>query len=1140
MLKLNTNTNVKEAVYTHSGSDYGIALGNNKVYQALSSGTYSVFDPATSTFTYKNNGFGVLGIATDSAGNVIVGQYGGAGRVYKYAPDGTLIWSSVSQTGGSEVRGVVVDSDDNVWTIHRTSNNIAKYNGTDGTPLGVFPVGNQPYTYSDATGLGLRTSITLTGTWTVIYDSGSAGTSWGRISWNSNVPAGGSIETKTRTAETVDGLQLATYQSVSSGIDFSANGRYIQIEIRLKANPSKESPILYDLTVEQASESSISGMVFDDSNANGAKDSGESGLSRINIQLTRILSPGVESPVSSTVTDANGNYNFMGLISGDYKVEANFSGFARSQTYPAGGTPHFIVFSGSAIGGKDFGAQPIAGGEIRGNKFNDSNSDGIQNPGEESISGVTICLWPSSRCTVTGDSGDYAFVDVPLETQTVYELVPTGYGNTTPTMISVTVNSGDIKTENFGNRKLVPPLPDVIVPGAINENGVPGVFVDNTLVIRKDLSGISGTIIGVKLTLELADGTIKTANMAKLGVTNVWEATLAPSFPSGAARMTFEVDIDPTGPGSEDAIQIGDIVFLDPSGQIRSKCTNAPINGATATLLIESPPNSGNFVPSPAAFQTEPNPQITGEDGKYAWMASAGRYKVRAERDGYVSEESRVVEVPPAVTGLDLELACLNEPPVAVDDTVTTDEDILVTVNVTLNDNDPDGNLNVTSTIITSNPSHGNVVSIGDGKFTYSPNANFNGLDSFTYKICDTAGECDTATVTVNVNPVNDAPVVSIDRTDQTVQYSDGISTVTVSGIDIDTSPLTISTSWNKDGGTEQIGLPGGLTLSSGNCNAGGPPTTCTWTLEGKANVSAGNYNITFKVSDGIDERSKHTILIIKLEDSMITFDDSNPLAVKVAAAGGKSGVFSLKVNVKESMPDLSAILAPFPGDINLAVVSVSLVPVGPGSNVNPASPCSRTVTGTGYDATLTLDCGFNSVEVNTYEVMVSVNGGYYIGSGENVLVVYDPSLGFTTGGGTFLWPETGEKTNFGYTMKYNKKGANIQGSLVLVRHLPDGTIYRVKSNALYGLSLGELSSVGWASFSGKATYLEPGWTDPKGNHEFIVYVEDRNEPGNGIDRFWIRVKGQDGKPIAAMSLNDPSSTNAIALSGGNIVVPHK
>jgi hypothetical protein len=187
---------------------------------------------------------------------------------------------------------------------------------------------------------------------------------------------------------------------------------------------------------------------------------------------------------------------------------------------------------------------------------------------------------------------------------------------------------------------------------------------------------------------------------------------------------------------------------------------------------------------------------------------------------------------------------------------------------------------------------------------------------------------------------------------------------------------------------------------------------------------------------------------------------------------------------------------------------------------------------------------------VNTYTAQANVTGDYYTGSSEDVLVVYDPSLGFTTGGGWFYWPGTedpetgypGDRTNFGYTMKYNKKGGNVQGSLLIIRHMPDGTIYRMKSNALYGLSLGENVTIpmGWAAFSGKGTYLEPGWPEPVGNYEFTAYVEDRNEPGVGIDRFWIEVLDKDRIIEPELSLPRPAGSNTVEIAGGNIVVPHR
>ena len=141
---------------------------------------------------------------------------------------------------------------------------------------------------------------------------------------------------------------------------------------------------------------------------------------------------------------------------------------------------------------------------------------------------------------------------------------------------------------------------------------------------------------------------------------------------------------------------------------------------------------------------------------------------------------------------------------------------------------------------------------------------------------------------------------------------------------------------------------------------------------------------------------------------------------------------------------------------------------------------------------------------------------------------------------GWIYWPGTpDDKTNFGYTMKYNKKGNKVQGSFLLIRHLDDGTKYRVKSNALYGLALGDDNDMGWASFSGKATYLQPGWDDPEGNHEFVVYVEDYGEPGKNIDRVWLETHNKDGDVIQSLSMDGQAADNAETVSAGNIVVPH-
>jgi cysteine-rich repeat protein len=342
-------------------------------------------------------------------------------------------------------------------------------------------------------------------------------------------------------------------------------------------------------------------------------------------------------------------------------------------------------------------------------------------------------------------------------------------------------------------------------------------------------------------------------------------------------------------------------------------------------------------------------------------------------------------------------------PPVANDDAATTFEDTVATIDVAANDFDVDGNLSPSTANVTcagcSAPGNGTLTNNGDGTFTYTPNLNFNGPDSFVYEICDTDGACDTATVTIAVTPVNDPPVVTVDTSSQTVQYSDYILDVTITAIDIDSASLSISDNAPSDLST------------SGSCTPVGDGTSCTWTLGGKVLVAADTYDVTFTVSDTTIIDTAQTEIIVEPEDASVEFDGGNPVSVQVTLPGGNSGPFSLTVYVTETQPD-EPVSTTAPGDISLAQVAITLQPVGPGS------PYSGTcipagVTGTGYNAELPVTCSFNNVPVNTYSANVTVNySGYYSGSNEDVLVVFDPSLGFTTGGGWFYWPGTDDPGN--------------------------------------------------------------------------------------------------------------------------------
>ncbi len=113
--------------------------------------------------------------------------------------------------------------------------------------------------------------------------------------------------------------------------------------------------------------------------------------------------------------------------------------------------------------------------------------------------------------------------------------------------------------------------------------------------------------------------------------------------------------------------------------------------------------------------------------------------------------------------------AAVNQAPIAMDDSATTNPSTAVSVAVLANDWDPDGDpLTVTSVTQGAN---GAVVINADGTATYTPNAGFMGGDGFTYSISDGQGGSASAGVTITVNAVNQPPTAVDDSaaTDENV-----------------------------------------------------------------------------------------------------------------------------------------------------------------------------------------------------------------------------------------------------------------------------------------------------------------------------------------------------------------------------------
>jgi len=350
------------------------------------------------------------------------------------------------------------------------------------------------------------------------------------------------------------------------------------------------------------------------------------------------------------------------------------------------------------------------------------------------------------------------------------------------------------------------------------------------------------------------------------------------------------------------------------------------------------------------------------------------------------------------------------------------------------------------------------------------------------------------------------------------VQYSDPVQPVTITASDVETpaGSLAISASYKRNGGSTVAGLPAGLAFTDNGVNA----ASRQWTVSGKANVPAGVYVVKADVTDrgdpdnvgsspAITTSVSFTINVIR--ENVVVSASSALSSVKVASPGGTSPQFSLSASLAEESDGS-------PGDITKASpVSFTLSPIGGGSSPT----CSNT--GAASGSTLTVNCTFSNVPVGVYEVNIVVGGDYYTGGGSTVLTVFDPSLGFVSGGGWIVNPVTGYRGNFGVNVKYLKNG-KAQGQIMYIEHRPNGDL-KVKSNAMQNVAI--LNNE--AQVTAKANYGEVG------NFVVIARVIDNGDPGK-TDKFGLKLLEPSGRVVSDLNfLADP-----VLLGGGNNQVPKK
>ena len=169
------------------------------------------------------------------------------------------------------------------------------------------------------------------------------------------------------------------------------------------------------------------------------------------------------------------------------------------------------------------------------------------------------------------------------------------------------------------------------------------------------------------------------------------------------------------------------------------------VNSASPTYELVSGPAHGSLVfNADGTFRYVPVLDFNGNDS-FRFIAS----------DGMLSSDAATISI---------KVNAVNDAPNASSDAYETDEDTVLTIagpGVLANDSDVDGD--TLTAILTHAPLHGSLTLNPDGSFSYAPDRDFNGIDSFSYRASDGKLESDVATVSIRVRAANDAPQANAD-----------------------------------------------------------------------------------------------------------------------------------------------------------------------------------------------------------------------------------------------------------------------------------------------------------------------------------------------------------------------------------------
>ncbi|MDH5580283.1 MAG: Ig-like domain-containing protein, partial [Bdellovibrionales bacterium] len=469
----------------------------------------------------------------------------------------------------------------------------------------------------------------------------------------------------------------------------------------------------------------IVGEVYHDLNYNGQRDSGEPGLGGAVINIAGTSN----ATTSSTVS---GNFSVSGQTSnGSYTV---------TETDPANyksTTNNTVTVNINSLGASDKSADfgDIFEGDVVGIVFSDVNGNGVQDNNEGVIIGATVNL-TGKPSVVTDNNGKFKFSRVSGDGLSLSVTRPTGYTDTTsnPQTINMSSYSG---SSNFGLQEPGSVLAYVFED--LNKNGI------------KDSE--EGPFSGVQITLSSGENvTTGSDGYARIGDVAVGNNSVSVDALTGYVNTSNAIQAIVVSAGQTTVVRFGK--FKNVAPWVRNDEITIAEDTSLNTEVISTPAGDNNG-DSLIYSIIEGN-----EDDKFRMDPVTGKIYLKNPVN---YEVKRIYQLTVKVTDPDgltdtaeitINISDVNEVPIAYDQNISTQED--VSKALTLSATDPEGD-NLTYTIV-SNPSKGILTGIAPN-LTFIPSSNENGSDSFTFKVNDGTLDSNIATVTIGIDPIEDAPI---------------------------------------------------------------------------------------------------------------------------------------------------------------------------------------------------------------------------------------------------------------------------------------------------------------------------------------------------------------------------------------------